>query len=141
MTHRVSELHLEQTCRNIQHTLLGIHLLTAHTNGVDEVCLTTTGGAKDIEGVEGGLSRMLSNGESHGARQFVAVTFYIIIESLLGIQLRIQGLGLGCVQCGRCLVTAMQGLGGLYRCRALTFYILRNTMTLVGDDLVREPHL
>ena len=69
--------------------------------------LSATGGAIDIEGIESGLTRMFGNRESDGARQLIAVTFYIIIESLLGIQLGIQILRYGCIQCGRCLVAAM----------------------------------
>ena len=78
MTHRVGELHLEQTGRNIEHPLLGIGLLAAHTDGVDQVGLATTRGTIDEEGIERALARMLGDGEADGTWKFVGIALYEI---------------------------------------------------------------
>jgi len=64
---RIRKLHLEQTGADIEHTLMRISLLATYANGIDEVSLTTTRRTIEEEGVKGGLTRMLSNGESNGA--------------------------------------------------------------------------
>ena len=89
LAHGVSELHLEETRTDIEHTLLRIGLLATHTDGIDEVSLTTARGSEDEEGVEGRFTRMLCNGESHRTGEFVGITLDKGLESLLGIKLRI----------------------------------------------------
>ena len=42
VTHGVGVLHLKETCRDIEHPLLRIGLLTAHTNGIDQMRLSAT---------------------------------------------------------------------------------------------------
>ena len=41
LPHRIGVLHLEQTCRDIQHTLLRVQFLTAYADGVNQVSLAT----------------------------------------------------------------------------------------------------
>ena len=42
LTYRISELNLEQTGADIEHTLLWIGLATLQSDGIDEVGFTTT---------------------------------------------------------------------------------------------------
>ena len=77
-----------------------IGLLAAHANGVDQMGLTAAGGTVYEEGVEGGLARMLCDRESYRARQLVGVALDIVLESLLGIELRVQLLGHGGIEHG-----------------------------------------
>ena len=48
----IRELHLKQTCRNVEYTLLRIGLLTTQTDGIDEMSLTASRGAIDEEWIE-----------------------------------------------------------------------------------------
>ena len=93
LTTGICELHLKQTCRNVEHTFLRIGLLTAQTDGIDEMSLTTSRGTIDEERVECRLTRMIRNREANGARQLIAVALDKRLESLLQVELRIQLLG------------------------------------------------
>ena len=97
----ISELHLEQTGTDIEHTLLGIHLLAAYTNGIDQMRLTTTRRTIDKKRVERGLARMLRDGEAHRTRQLVGIALNVVLEGLLRIQLRVQSLRNSCIECRR----------------------------------------
>ena len=48
----ICKLHLEETGRNIKYALTRVHFFTTHTNGVDEMRLSTTRGSIDKEGIE-----------------------------------------------------------------------------------------
>ena len=52
LTYSIRKLHLEQTGRHIEHTLLRIHLLTTHANSINQVRLTTTRRSEDKERIE-----------------------------------------------------------------------------------------
>ena len=108
MTHRVGELHLEQTGRHIEHPLLGIGLLAAHTDGVDQVGLATTRGTIDKEGIERALARMLGDGEADGTWQLVGIALDEVLEGLLRVELGIQLLGRSSIECRRRLISALR---------------------------------
>ena len=108
MTHRVGELHLEQTGRDVEHAFLGIGLLAAHADGVDQVCLATTRGTVDEEGIERTLARMLSDGEADGTWQLVGIALDEVLEGLLRVELGIQLLGRGGIECRWRLVGALR---------------------------------
>ena len=108
MTHRVGELHLEQTGRDIEHPFLGIGLLAAHADGVDQVCLATTRGTVDKEGIERALARMLGDGEADGTWKFVGIALDEVLEGLLRVELGIQLLGRSGIECRWRLVGALR---------------------------------
>ena len=114
----IGKLHLEQTGADIEHTLLRIHLLAAHANCIDQVRLATPRRTIDEEGVKGGLSRMLRDGETHRTWQLVGIALDEILEGLLGIQLGIESLwNSGIERCGRLIATT----DDLWNTRASTF--------------------
>ena len=109
----IGKLHLEQTGTDIEHAFLRIHLLAAHTDGVDEVRLATTRGAIDKERIERRLTRMLCNRKAHRTGQLVGIAFDIVLESLLGIQLRVQSLRNGSIERRGRLVATCDSLRSL----------------------------
>ena len=137
-THGIGKLHLKETCRHIEHTLLGIHLLTTHTDGIDEMCLATARRAEDEEGIERRLARMLGDGETYRARQFVAVALDERLERLMNIQLRVEVLQGGIEHRGSLVATLRSprsiNLGGL-----LALNVLSQLMGLVGNNSVSQP--
>ena len=141
LTHRVRELYLEQTGRDIKHTLLRIHTLALHTNGIDQMGLTATGRTIDKEWVEGRLTRMLCDRQTYRAWQFIGVSFNIIIEGLLGIQLRIQVLGHGCIKNRRRLIATCCWTGCLDITGCITLPLLILLILLVGNQTVLQTHI
>ena len=107
MTHRVGKLHLEQAGRDVKDAFLGIGLLAAHTDSIHKMGLATARGAIDKERIKGGLSRMFSNGEADGTRQFVGITLDEVLEGLLRIKLGIQLLRCGSIERRRSLVATL----------------------------------
>ena len=140
MTHRVGELHLEQAGRHIQHPLLVIGLLAAHTDGIDQMSLTAARGTIDEEGVEGGLAGMLGDGEADGAWQLIRVALDEVLERLLRVELRVELLGHGGIKDRRCLIATVSGLRHVYG-GAVALNILRDLMDLVGHDTVTQPDI
>ena len=129
MTHGVGKLYLEQTGRDIEHALLVIGLLTTHTNGIDQVGLSAARGTIDKERIKGGLARMLCDRESDGTRQFVAVAFDIVLESLLRIELGIQLLRSHRIQCRGRLVDTARRLGLFNRIGTLALHLSHHVVT------------
>lgn len=136
LTGGIRVLHLEETCRHIQHSLLGIHLLASHTDSINKVCLTTTGGSEHEEGVERRLTWVLRDRETYRARQLIAVTLDKGLESLMDIQLGIQVLWDGGIQrgrrlvgsCGRLRTLDIDGLTALFLDRQLVCLVHHNTV-------------
>ena len=140
LPHSIRILHLKQASGHIEHAVLGIHLLTTHANGIDEMGLTTTRRAEDEEGIESGLARMLGYGEADCTRQLVTVSFHEVMESLLRIKLWIKILGNGSVQHTGCLVATVCRLRAVDTGHTLTVHLLSQSVSLVGHHPITNTY-
>ena len=139
VSHGIGVLHLEESGTDIQHSLLRIELLGAHSDGVDEVRFAASRRSVDEHRVELCGIRMLGDRLSHGSRQLVARSFDIVAEGEVGVELRCYLLWLGSVErCRRLVVACLLRLlvvdsgwrvGSEYLCK-----IVR----LVGNDAIRK---
>ena len=100
--------------------------------------LATARRAEDEEGVERRLARMLGNGEAYRARQFVAVALDERLECLMDIQLRVEVMQGGIEHRGS-LVGTLSSPRSLNLGRLLALNVLRQLMSLVGNDSVSQP--
>ena len=98
LTAGIGKLHLEQTCTDIQHPLLRIEFLYPYSDGIDEMRLSTARWSEDEHGVELGGGRILCDGHSHSPWQLVAAALDEVLESLLWVELGIDGLKLGGIE-------------------------------------------
>ena len=94
-------LHLKQSGADIQHAFLRVQLLGAYTDRIDQVCLSASTGTVDKHRIELRSSRVLRNRKSYTAWQLVTVALNEVCEGVVGIQLTVDVLWLGCIQfCG-----------------------------------------
>ena len=86
----ITELHLEEAGRHVQHALLRVHLLTLQSDGIHQMRLSASRRTIEEEGIERRLARMLGNAETYRARQLVGVTLNEGMERLVNVQLGIE---------------------------------------------------
>ena len=48
----ICKLYLKQSCRHVKHSFLRIQLLASHSDGIDEMGLSTTRWSVDVERIE-----------------------------------------------------------------------------------------
>lgn len=140
-THGISVLHLEEACRYIEYALLWIGLLALYADSIDKVGLAASRRSIYKERIEGRLAWMVSDRDTHGTGQFIAVALNEVLESLLGIELRVKVLVRHGIEHRRRLVDT----GTCHRCLnvgwALALYILGNSVFLVGHQSVGQTHI
>ena len=83
----IGVLRLEESGTHIEYSLLGIHLLRLHADGVHQVRLSTTRWTIDEHRIELRGVRMLGDRESYGTRQLIALALHIVVERQLRVEL------------------------------------------------------
>ena len=140
LPHSIGELHLKQAGAYVEHPLLRIELLAAHSDGVDKVGLAASRRPVDEEGVESRLPRVLGNRYADGTRQLVAVALDEIRERVAGVELGVQPLRHGGVERGGRLVGPC-GARRLNVGRLLSIDFLGEMVLLVGHYAVSQHHV
>ena len=80
LAYRIGVLYLEQSCRDIQHTLLRIKLLCSQSDSIHKVSLSTAGRTIDKHRIELCCIGVFSNRKTDGTGQLVTVTLHIVAE-------------------------------------------------------------
>ena len=83
----INKLVNELLSTNVEHSFVGVQATNFIPDGLNKVCLAPAYSAEDNERIEGCSTRFLSHMHSCRAGNTVAITFYIVLEDIVGIKL------------------------------------------------------
>ena len=134
----INKLHLEKSCTDIKHSALRIELFDSHANSINQMRFSASRRPINEHRVKLGAVGVLCDRKAYGTRQFVAVTFDEIIESLMRIELRVEFLRCCGIKRRRHLIGTCLCLSGQIVVSRLGLNYSCEFVLFIGNDAISQ---